>query len=95
MRVEAAIDSAKGSWYETDASVARMLCTASASAPKRLNTNVRISKARYSASIMTIPGDREEDYDTCNTNVSTTLARTGTGRRTTLLVETWNGKPMA
>ena len=56
IRVEEAMESEKGSWYVTEASVARMLCAASASGPKRLDASVRISNARYSASIMIIPG---------------------------------------
>lgn len=56
MRVEAAMERAKGSWYVTEARVARMLCAARVDGPKRLEASVRISKARYSASIMIIPG---------------------------------------
>lgn len=56
IRVEAAMESAKGSWYVIVSMVARMLCAARAEAPRRLDASVRISKARYSASIMIIPG---------------------------------------
>jgi hypothetical protein len=50
------MDTGKGIWYEMEANVDRMLWAASTLEPKRLASNVMISKASHSASTMIIPG---------------------------------------
>ncbi len=59
-RVDAAMDTGNGTWNVVDVSVTRMLWAASSDEPNWPDASVRTSKAKYSASTMSMPGSASQ-----------------------------------